>query len=137
MLNADSSRFRGLVMAFTIDDNGNITCVQGDSGSLSVSGIPTDRNYTIFFAMQDENRNPIGTELSIETNKMATVMFFITGALTDLLKVKKGEETATYYYGIKLCNTEDNTEDTLLLGNGSIGSRTAITVYPKKVEGIE
>lgn len=127
----------GGFMAFTIDNNGNITCVQGDSGTLSVSGIPTDKNYTVYFAIQDENRNSIGTELYVNTNRNSTVMFIITGVLTDLLKVKKGEETATYYYGIKLCDTEDNTEDTLLLGNSSIGDRTSITVYPKKVEGIE
>ncbi len=124
-------------MAFTIDNNGNITMIQGDSGTLSVSGIPTDKNYTVYFAIQDENRNSIGTELYVNTNRNSTVMFIITGVLTDLLKVKKGEETATYYYGIKLCDTEDNTEDTLLLGNSSIGDRTSITVYPKKVEGIE
>lgn len=124
-------------MAFSIDNNGNITMIQGDSGTLSVSGIPTDKNYTVYFAIQDENRNSIGTELYVNTNRNSTVMFIITGVLTDLLKVKKGEETATYYYGIKLCDTEDNTEDTLLLGNSSIGDRTSITVYPKKVEGIE
>lgn len=124
-------------MAFTIDNNGNITMIQGDSGTLSVSGIPTDKNYTVYFAIQDENRNSIGTELYVNTNRNSTVMFIITGVLTDLLKVKKGEETATYYYGIKLCDTEDNTEDTLLLGNSNIGDRTSITVYPKKVEGIE
>lgn len=124
-------------MAFTIDDYGNITLVQGDSGELTVSGLPTDRNYSVWFAIQDENRNPIGGEINIDTNNSESISLYITGGLTDLLTVPRDEETATYYYGIKLCSADDSLEDTLLLGNGSMGDKTTITVYPKKVEGIE
>lgn len=123
-------------MAFTVDDNGNITLIQGDSGELVVNGLPTDRNYKIFFAIQDENRNPIGTEIELETNKSPSIIFSIVGSLTDLLTVKRGDDTATYYYGIKLCNQEDFFEDTLLIGDSKLGELNAITVFPKKVEGI-
>jgi len=123
-------------MAFTIDNNGNITLVQGDSGELVVTGLPTDQNYKVYFAIQDENRKPVGSEIIVNSNKSNSVIFVLLGTLTDLLTVKKGEDTATYYYGVKLCSEEDNTEDTLLLGDTDIGDRNSITVYPKKVEGI-
>ena len=123
-------------MAFTIDNNGNITLVQGDSGELVVTGLPTDQNYKVYFAIQDENRKPIGSEIIVNSNKSDSVIFVLLGSLTDLLTIKKGEDTATYYYGVKLCSEEENTEDTLLLGDTDIGDRNSITVYPKKVEGI-
>lgn len=123
-------------MAFTIDKDGNITLIQGDSGELVINGLPTDKNYSVYFAIQDENRNPIGSEIELYTNNSSSVIFTITGLLTNLLTVKKDDETATYYYGIKLCNKDDFMEDTLLIGNTQIGSLNTITVYPKKVEGI-
>lgn len=123
-------------MAFNIDENGNITLVQGDSGQLVVNGLPTDKEYTVYFAIQDENRKPIGSEISVEANKTSSVVFVLLGSLTDLLPVKKGEDTATYYYGVKICTADGNTEDTLLLGNSKIGDLNTITVYPKKVEGV-
>ena len=102
-------------MAFTIDKDGNITLIQGDSGELVINGLPTDKNYSVYFAIQDENRNPIGSEIELDTNNSSSVIFTITGSLTNLLTVKKDDETATYYYGIKLCNKYDFMEDTLLI----------------------
>ena len=123
-------------MAFNIDENGNITLIQGDRGQLVVNGLPTDKEYTVYFAIQDENRKPIGGEISVEANKASSVTFKLLGSFTDLLLVKKGEDTATYYYGVKICTADGNTEDTLLLGNSKIGDLNTITVYPKKVEGV-
>lgn len=121
-------------MAFNIDENGNITLIQGDSGQLVVNGLPTDKKYTVYFAIQDENRKPIGGEISVEANKTSSVVFVLLGSLTDLLTIKKGEETATYYYGLKICD-DSGLEDTMLIGNSIIGEKNIITVYPKKVEG--
>ena len=122
-------------MAFNIDENGNITVIQGDSGQLVISGIPIDKNYSVYFAVQDENRKTIGGEIFVNSNKNSSVIFVLTPNLTDLLIVKKGEEFATYYYGIKICSS-DGMEDTLLIGNSQIGDLNTITVYPKKVEGV-
>lgn len=122
-------------MAFSVDNFGNITLVQGDSGELAISGIPTDDNYSVYFAIQDENRTPIGDEISVNSSKSSSVIFVIPASLTNLLTVKRNEEIATYYYGVKLCD-ESGLEDTMLLGNSNIGDRNTITVYPKKVEGI-
>lgn len=122
-------------MAFFVDDNGNITLVQGDSGELVISNLPTNKNYTIYLAIQDEKRKPIGKEIFVPTNKQSSVRFVFLPELTDLLTVKQSEETAEYYYGVKLCHSDTNLEDTLLIGNSVIGGMNTITVYPKKVEG--
>lgn len=121
-------------MAFEIDNNGNITMIQGDSGQLVINGLNTDKNYSVYFAIQDENRKPIGNEIMVDSNKQSSVAFVLTSDLTDLLKVNQNDEYATYYYGVKVC---DNTgfEDTMLIGNSQIGDINTITVYPKKVEG--
>lgn len=123
-------------MAFEVDINGNIALIQGDSGELCISGLPTDKNYTVFFAIQDESRKPIGDEISVNTNGKSSVIFALNGGLTDLLTVKKGDDTAEYYYGVKLCDEDGELEDTLLLGDSVMGDVNTITVYPKKVEGV-
>ena len=122
-------------MAFMIDNDGNITMIQGDTGRLVVNGLMTDQNYTVYFAIQDENRRPIGNEISVQSNSQPTVVFELSSNLTDLLKVGQDEETHEYYYGIKTC-TKDGLEDTVIIENGQIGDINTITVYPKKVEGI-
>lgn len=121
-------------MAFKVDNNGNITLVQGDSGSLVVNGINTEKNYTIYLAIQDKNRNPVGEELYVNTNKQASVVFELTGAYTDLLQVPKNQICEVYYYGIKQCS-DDGLENTYLIGSSEIGFQNTITVFPKKVEG--
>lgn len=121
-------------MAFRIDENGNITMVQGDTGRLVVNGLNTDQNYTVYFAIQDENRRPIGNEVNVESNMQPTVVFELASQLTDLLKVAEDEETHTYYYGVKTC-TAEGFEDTLSIGGSDMGDKNTITVYPKKVEG--
>ena len=121
-------------MAFRIDENGNITMVQGDTGRLVVNGLNTDQNYTVYFAIQDENRRPVGNEINVESNMQTTVVFELASQLTDLLKVAEDEETHTYYYGVKTCTVE-GFEDTLSIGGSDMGDKNTITVYPKKVEG--
>ena len=121
-------------MAFRIDENGNITIVQGDTGRLVVNGLNTDQNYTVYFAIQDENRRPIGNEINVASNMQPTVVFELISQLTDLLEVAEDEETHTYYYGVKTC-TAEGFEDTLSIGGSDMGDKNTITVYPKKVEG--
>lgn len=121
-------------MAFSIDKNGNITMIQGDSGSLSIEGLNTDKNYTVYLAIYDKNRVPAVKELYVNANKSTSVIFELTGDYTDMMSVDRNEDYAIYYYGIKLC-ADNGYEDTLLIGDGDIGSLNTIIVYPKKVEG--
>lgn len=123
-------------MAFSVDESGNITLIQGDSGTVLVSGLNTDKNYAVYFAIQDKNRKPVINEMVINSNKSPEVVFELSGELTDLLEVKSNESVGVYYYGIKVCDPDDFLEDTLIVADGKIGSVNTITVYPKKVEGI-
>lgn len=123
-------------MAFFIDDEGNITLIQGDDGDVTFDGIPTDRNYEVFFAIQDDKRRPIGDEVSVMSNNMSSVVITVPSSLTDLLTVKAGQETAEYYYGVKICDEATGLEDTMILGNNEIGDLNTITVYPRKVKGL-
>ena len=121
-------------MAFIVDESGNITLVQGDSGELTVNGIDTSQNYTAYLAVQDSKRKPVGTEIEVQTNYNSSIVFTFVPELTDLFVVPKNDESVEYYYGIKLCG-DNYYEDTLLIGNSNIGDLNTITVYPKKVEG--
>lgn len=122
-------------MAFVVDENGNITCYQGDSGNLTINGLPTDKNYSVYFAVRDDKRGLIGSELMVNTNNLPSVSFVILPSITDEWVVKNNEETATYYYGVKICDGA-NIEDTLFIGGLDFGEDNTITVYPKKVEGV-
>jgi hypothetical protein len=122
-------------MAFKeIDEQGNITMYQGDTGHFNANGLNTDKNYYVYFAIQDENRNPIGNEIMVRSNFQTIAPFYIDQGLSNLLKVDREEEYHVYYYGIKVC-TEEGDEDTMLIGNSKVGDLNTITVYPKKAEG--
>lgn len=122
-------------MAFIVDEGGNITLIQGDSGQLTVSGIPTDKNYDVYLAIQDSKRKPIGTEIHLESGGHESVIFTFIPELTNLLVVKKNDVSTDYYYGVKICDEDSEFEDTLLIGDSQIGDVNTITVFPKKVEG--
>ncbi len=122
-------------MAFNINKDGNITMVQGDSGTIVVNGLNPLKNYKIYFAIQDKNRNIIGKELYVNSNKSPSVVFELTGDYTDLMTVPKNKMYEIYYYGIKQCS-ENGLEDTFLINNSEIGDQNTITVFPKKVEGL-
>lgn len=123
-------------MAFEVDDNGNMTIVQGDSGEITINGIPTNKNYKVYFATQDAERNPIGNEIMVESLYKPSVAIKMTGNYTDLLTVPEDAKSAIYYFGVKICSEVDGIEDTLILGTTPFGGVNTITVYPRKVKGI-
>lgn len=123
-------------MAFKVDKNGDITLIQGDSGSLVINGLNTSENYTVCLAVRDRKRNLIGQELYINSHNSSSVVFEFTPDFTNLFKVEAGEQFAIYNYAIKLCLPNINFEDTLLIGNKDIGMDNLIIVYPQKVEGV-
>lgn len=121
-------------MSLFIDDDGTITLIQGDSGEVVVSGLDTSSNCDVYFAIQNLKRQPVISELKVQSNFSDTVTFVLTAELTDLLTVSKNKEYEIYQYGIKICT--ENTEDTVLIGNKDYGSINQIVVYPKIVEGV-
>ena len=121
-------------MAFTIDKDGNISLIQGDSGTIVVNGLDTGKNYKVYLAIQDKHRKPVGNELYVSSNKSDSVVFELTGDFTDLMTVPKNETCEIYYYGIKQCY-DNGYEDTFIIESNDIGYQNTITVFPKKVEG--
>jgi hypothetical protein len=123
-------------MAYIVETSGNITLVQGDSIEIVINGVPTDQNYEVYFAAQNEERQPIGSEIMVESLGKSSVAIKLLGNYTKQFTVEEDKKSQKYYYGIKLCSRNDETEDTLLLGESLIGELNTITVYPMKVEGI-
>jgi len=122
---------------FIVDDiTGNITLRQGDNGEYTLFGIPTDMVYVGSLAVVDENRNRIGEEIITNTNQTeGSVTFTFTPEFTDKLTVKRGEESATYDFAVKLRVGVNYIEDTLVIGNKTIYDKNTITVLPKIAEG--
>ena len=123
-------------MSLIIDNDGTISLYQGDSGELVVSGLDTGKKYTVYFAIQDIERNLIGEELQVAVSNSDTVTFVLTPQYTDLLFVPKNKPYEIYFYGIKACELEKNIENTMFVSDSTYGDLNRIIVYPRKVKGI-
>lgn len=110
---------------------------QGDSGSLKVIGIPTDKNYQVYFQVQTKNREPIEPQIVKNSDFKDFVILPITTELTDKLAVRSNRTYEIYTYGIKLCHLDGQikTENTVSIKGQNFGSYSYMHVYPKKVEG--
>ena len=122
-------------MAIAIDAEGTITLYQGDTGEIVVNGLDTEKNYYVYLAVRDKNRNVIGDEFKITSNQRPSVSFFLSSDFTNKLTVPQRANSETYYYGIKVCELGANTEDTLFIANKGYGELNSMVVYPKQVEG--
>lgn len=123
-------------MSLIIDNDGTITLYQGDSGELVVSGLDKAKNYTVYFAIQDINRNLIGEELQVAVTNSDTVTFIFTPEYTNLLVVPKNKPYEIFFYGIKACEVESNIENTMFIAESTYGDLNRIIVYPQKVKGV-
>ena len=123
-------------MSLIIDNDGTITLYQGDSGEFVVSGLEKEKNYTVYFAIQDINRNLIGEELQVAVTNSDTVTFILTPEYTNLLVVPKHKPYEIFFYGIKACEVESNIENTMFIAESTYGDLNRIIVYPQKVKGV-
>lgn len=124
-------------MSLIIDNDGTISLYQGDSGEVVVSGLDSSKSYTVYFAIQDADRNLIGQELQVGVNNSDSVTFVLTPEYTDLLTVPKNKPYEIYFYGIKACETDTSREDTFFIADNTYGDLNRIIVYPRKVIGAE
>ena len=122
-------------MSLIIDNEGTISLYQGDSGELVLSGLDEAKNYTVYFAIQDLNRNFIGEELQVAVSNSETVTFVLTPEYTDLLVVPKNKPYEIYFYGIKACEIDNNIENTMFVADSTYGDLNRMIVYPRKVKG--
>ena len=122
-------------MSLIIDKDGTISLYQGDSGEVVVSGLNPNKDYTVYFAIQDKDRNLIGNELQVAVSGSEYVTFVLVPEFTDLLNVPKQKPYEIYYYGIKACEKDSSFEDTLFVAESTYGELNRIIVYPRKVIG--
>lgn len=125
-------------MAIDWHTDGSATMYQGDTGDVTIAGINTDYNWTVYFAIHDKNRNQVGEEQYMQSDYLDTVKIFIPKELSDLLTVPHNQKKEIYYYGVKVCRTEDGKviEDTLHIGEVNFDKQDTITVYPRKAQGV-
>ena len=124
-------------MSLLIDKDGTISLYQVDSGEIVISGLDIEKNYIVYFAIQDNNRNLIGQELQVSVSNSDTVTFILTPDYTDLLKVPCNKPYEVYFYGIKACEDNSLIENTLFIAESTYGDLNRIIVYPRKVKGGE
>lgn len=121
-------------MTISMDESGTISIFQGDTGSITISGLNPDKNYYVYFAIRDENGDLMGEEIMVTSNNSPTVTFKLSASLTNQLTVPAGESYATYYWGVKKSEVGSTEEDTLI---PDLGGQRVLIVYKKVVEGIQ
>ena len=122
-------------MSLIIDSDGTISLYQGDSGELVVSGLNPEKNYVVYFAIQDADRKIMGEELQVAVTGSDTVTFVLTPQYTDLLTVPKNKPYEIYFYGIKATENNGEIENTMFVSDTTYGDLNRIIVYPRKVKG--
>lgn len=118
----------------TILNNGkNIYLKQGDTGNITFKGIPTDKNYSVFMSIYNEDTNTILKEITATSVIGDTALFAIGEDESNSLPV------GDWVYALKIC--ADGSEDTVIplvrVENGTIIKDNApeFTVDYKYVEG--
>lgn len=117
------------------NETGEITCFIGDSGNFNLSGLPP--SCSVYFSVYNE-KDTILNEQEYTATANGTLKMFIPAEFTDVLTIPKNEDSAEYYYSIKVVyQDEDNNrvESTCILANHSIDEPNIFTVYPKRTEG--
>lgn len=128
-------------MSIEVTPEGVLKIIQGDTGSMIIDGIPTDKNYEIYLAIRRKDRSLVLPEMKQDSNFNDLVIFEITKQMSDLLHVPQGVSCQLYYWGVKMCDPETGYEDTMNVGEcrcngGYFGKWNRLYVYPKIVEGI-
>lgn len=118
-------------MTFLVDANNDISFSQGDEGNLTVKGITTDKNYSVYFAIYNKQRKQVGQQLMQRSSNRSYVTFILPKSLLDLLVVNHLEDYTTYYYGIKVCDPNISFEDTVFTKGNDFGNLNTIKVYPQ------
>lgn len=131
-------------MTIYVANNGDIKCYSGDSGNIEFKGIPTDKNYEVYFSVKEVKSGKPVFEIMKESNNQETVLFEISADQTEMLKVSPGASYNIFYYGLKICDPATGLEDTLIPvvrlddKNNPIFSKPAkFVVYPLYVEGLK
>ena len=118
-----------------VDVNGDIKCRLGDSGKVTVSGLPTDDDYKVSLAVFNPADRMILNETSVQSDNAGSVTIPLSVEFTTSLGVGR------FFYGIKLTDS-DGEEQTVLPkatedeeGNIALSNPKWFDVKPQLVEG--
>lgn len=122
--------------AIYVDTEGNISCRLGDSGTVYVTNVPTDDDYTVSLGVINPPDKAILNEIKVNSNQQSEVPIPVSVAFTESLGIGR------FYYGIKLTGT-DGVEQTVIPnsymdedGQIEIARPNTFTVKPKLAEGL-
>lgn len=125
-----------VLQSIYVDTEGNISCRQGDSGSVFLTGVPTDDNYTVSLGVLNPVDRVILNETSVVSNQLAEVEIPVSVEFTESLGVGR------FFYGIKLTDSLGQ-EHTVIPnaymdddGQLEIAAPNTFTVKPKLAEGL-
>ena len=114
---------------------------QGDTGNLTIKGIPETANYSVYFEIRSMDGATSVFETIVESNYKSNVTIPLPASATD--NVAPG----TYCYAVKLCLGTcqgDYSEETVIppLKNTSstpstYKNKALFLIYPKQIEGTE
>lgn len=95
-------------MTILATGNKGIYLKQGDTGNITFSGIPTDKNYSVFLSVYNPDTNNIIKEIEHTSFTQATgiALFAIDEETSNSLPV------GDWVYGLKIC--AGGSEDTVL-----------------------
>lgn len=81
---------------------------QGDTGNITFTGIPTDKNYAVYLSVYDPDTENIIKEIEATsfTQAVGTALFTVSEDESNDLRVGEWE------YGLKICAS--GSEDTVL-----------------------
>ena len=108
---------------------------KGDTGNITFSGLPTDKAYTCYFSVYDEDNERIVKEIT------ATSFNQVEGVATFTINEDTSNSlpVGDYTYALKICASGE--EDTVIpettLEDEEYVQQPApsITVLPKRIEG--
>jgi hypothetical protein len=120
-------------------DTGEITTFIGDSGKFYLSGLPlsSSGSTNVYFSVYND-KDDILNEQEYTATVSGTLTMFIPAEFTDVLTIPKNEDSAEYYYGIKVAYYDvdgNRIESTCTIGTHKEDEPTLFTVYPKRTEG--
>ena len=94
-------------MSLVIDNTMAITMYKGDTGNILFEGLPTDREYTGWFAVNDDDTGRVLFEKQSTYNKSEGTAI---ASITEDDDIPVGE----WSYTFKLCYALDGIENTVL-----------------------
>lgn len=117
----------------------------GDSGKLKIVKLPTKKNYHIHLEVLRAKDGEIVLRKMVESNFKDSVLFEITPEDSNKFTVEDINTPETYYWSVKMCDPEDNTEDTIIpktvvdpkTGTAVFAKPYKLIVRYKLVEGCE